>query len=222
MRWWRRKQREQDLERELYSHLELEAEEQREAGLSPEESNYAAKRAFGNTTLMKEEVRKMWEWTVIEQIWQDLRLAMRTLRKSSGFTIATVLTLALGISANSAIFSIVNGVLLKPLPFEHSDQLVEVFVRDAQGHRELVSQPDLDDWRTMTHSFNGMASWAGQSVNLTGLERPERLAAEVPRKNADVVVQFTDQFDQPPHRRLVHVHVHVADMQDGEPVEARR
>lgn len=113
--------------------------------------------------------------TAIEQIWQDLRFAVRTLRKSSGFTIATILTLAIGISANSAIFSIVNGVLLKPLPFEHSNQLVEVFSRDAQGHRQLVSQPDLDDWRTMTRSFSGLASWAGQSVNLTGLEQPERV-----------------------------------------------
>lgn len=174
MFFWRKK-REHDIERELSSDLELETSEQEERGLSPEDARYAAKRAFGNTTLVKEEVRKMWGWTAIDQILQDLRFAARTLRKSSGFTIATVLTLAVGISANSAIFSIVNGVLLKPLAFPQSDQLVEIFAKDAQGHRQLVSQPDLDDWRAMTRSFSGLASWAGQSVNLTGLEQPERV-----------------------------------------------
>jgi putative ABC transport system permease protein len=85
------------------------------------------------------------------------------------------LTLALGISANSAIFSIVNGLLLKPLPFGRAGQLVEVFVRDAQGQRQYVSQPDLDDWRPTAHTFTGLASWVAQSVNLTGLEQPERI-----------------------------------------------
>ena len=111
----------------------------------------------------------------IDQIWQDLRYAARTLRKSPGFTFATVLTLALGIGANSSIFSIVNGVLLKPLPFVRSAQLVEIFGRDAQGQRQYLSQPDLDDWRTAARTFTGLASWVGQSVNLTGLEQPERI-----------------------------------------------
>jgi putative ABC transport system permease protein len=179
MRWRRHKERERDLERELRSDLELEAAEQQESGLSPEEAHYAARRAFGNTTLVREDMHEMWGWPIIEQICQDLRYAARTLRKSPGFTIATVLTLALGISANSAIFSIVNGVLLKPLPFGRAGQLVEVFVRDAQGQRQYVSQPDLDDWRATAHTFTGsgtgLASWVAQSVNLTGLEQPERL-----------------------------------------------
>jgi putative ABC transport system permease protein len=175
MRWWSAKKREQDLERELRSDLELETEEQRERGLAEDEARYSAQRAFGNTSLVKEEVRQTWGWSALDQILQDLRYAWRTLRKSSGFTLATVLTLAIGISANSAIFSVVNGVLLEPLQFQRSNQLVEVFARDAQGHRQLVSQPDLDDWRKMTHSFSGLATWAGQSVNLTGLDQPERV-----------------------------------------------
>jgi hypothetical protein len=153
MRWWRRKAREHDLKRELPSDLELEAAAQQEGGLS-------------------EDVREVWGWAAMEHVWQDLRYAARTLRKSPGFTVATVLTLALGISANSAIFSIVNGVLLKPLPFARADQLVEVFVRDAQGQRQYVSQPDLDDWRVTAHTFTGLASWVAQSVNLTGLDQP--------------------------------------------------
>jgi putative ABC transport system permease protein len=97
------------------------------------------------------------------------------LRNSPGFACATILTLAIGIGANTAIFSIVNGLLLKPLPFENPDRLVEVFARDAQGQRQYDSQPDLDDWRSLAHSFSGLASWVPQSVNLTGLEQPERL-----------------------------------------------
>ena len=175
MRWWRRKEREKDLERELHSHLELETAEQEESGIPKEEARYAALRALGNRTLVKEEVRAMWGWITIDHIGQDLRHAARTLRKSPGFTIATILTLALGIGANSAIFSIVNAVLLKPLPFEGSDQLVEIYSRDIQGQRQYVSQPDLDDWRATAHSFSGLSSWVGQSVNLTGLEQPERI-----------------------------------------------
>ena len=175
MRWRRRKEREEELERELRSDLELEAAEQRENGLSPEEARHAARRAFGNTTRVKEEVREVWGWTAIEQAWQELVYAARALRKSPGFTAATVLTLALGISANSAIFSVVEGVLLKPLPFRHAEQLVEVFARDAQGQRQYVSQPDLDDWRATARAFGGLASWVGQSVNLTGQEQPERI-----------------------------------------------
>jgi predicted permease len=175
MRLWRKKERERDLERELRLDLELEAAEQQEKGLSEEEARYAAQRALGNTALVKERVREMWGWGAIDNSLQDLRYAARTLRKSPGFTIATVLTLALAIGANSAIFSVVNGVLLKPLQFEASDQLVEIYARDAQGQRQFVSQPDLDDWRAMAHSFSGLASWVGQSVNLTGLEQPERI-----------------------------------------------
>ena len=96
-------------------------------------------------------------------------------RKSPGFTMATVLTLGLGIGANSAIFSVLDGVLLRPLPFDRGGRLVEVNARDAQGQRQYVSQPDLDDWRAMSRSFSGLASWVPQSVNLTGLDQPERV-----------------------------------------------
>jgi len=106
---------------------------------------------------------------------QDLRYAFRSLMKSPGFTAATVVTLALGIGANSAIFSVVNAVLLKPLPFDRADRLVAVFARDPQGQRNYVAQPDLDDWRAMARSFDGLASYVGQSVNLTGLDQPQRV-----------------------------------------------
>ena len=127
MRWWRRKERERDLERELRSDLELEATEQQENGLSAEEARYAAQRAFGNTSVVKEEVREMWSWTSVELCLRDIRYALRQMRRTPLFTLMLVLSLALGIGANSAIFSLVDAALLKalPVPDPQSLRLIE-------------------------------------------------------------------------------------------------
>src|SRR5215471_17944975 len=107
MRWFRRlarllswrERREEDLDRELRTHLELETEEQEDAGISPEVARYAAQRAFGNTTLVKERTRAMWGWTLLEQLGQDLRYSIRTLLRSPAFTVVAVLCIALGIGS---------------------------------------------------------------------------------------------------------------------------
>ena len=121
-----RREQEADLERELRSDLELEAEEQQDAGVPSEEARYRAMRSLGNATLVKEDVRKTWRWTLVEQFWQDVRYGLRGLRRSKGFTTVAALSLALGIGGNAAIFSLVNAILFQRLPFADPSQLVEV------------------------------------------------------------------------------------------------
>src|ERR671938_1433990 len=130
---WRRWNRAEDLERELRGHLELEAEEQHDAGLSAKEARYAAQRALGNTTLIKEDVRAVWNWTLLEQIGQDLRYAARTMRKNWGFSTVAILSLALGIGANTAIFSLIDALLLKSLPVKDPQSLFFVAKQAQYG-----------------------------------------------------------------------------------------
>ncbi len=122
----RRSAREEDLDRELRTHLDLEAEEQIDAGAESEEASYRAIRAMGNTTLVKEDVRNAWGGRWLEQAWQDLRYGFRGLRRNLGFTTVAALSLALGIGGNTAVFTLVNAFLLQRLPYSEPDQLVEV------------------------------------------------------------------------------------------------
>ena len=126
--WWskRTNAREQDLERELQSHVDLETEGQRDAGAPEEEARYRAIRSMGNTTLVKEDVYAAWGGRWLEQAWQDLRYGFRGLRRDLGFTTVAALSLALGIGGNTAVFTLVNAFLLQRLPYSQPEQLVEV------------------------------------------------------------------------------------------------
>jgi len=130
--WRRRKSRDEDLDRELRSHLEAEAEEQRENGLAPEAAGYAARRAFGSPTLSKEKTRETWDWVWLERFAQDLRYASRQIKKTPGFAIVVIVTFALGVGANSALFTVTNAVLLKMLPVHDPQQLVLIGSRQSE------------------------------------------------------------------------------------------
>src|SRR2546428_432664 len=170
---WRRKNREHDLDRELRSHLDLEAEEQRELGLSSEDARYAAKRAFGNTALVKEEVREMWGWMFWDRLKQDLRYALRGMGKSPGFTATAVLSLALGIGANTAIFSLIDALMLRLLPVRHPEQLVVFGTGHAtgvnggfpRGQEDLFSQPFYQQIRAKNQVYSDLAAIESMSVN---------------------------------------------------------
>jgi putative ABC transport system permease protein len=163
--WWRKK-RERDLERELRDHLDLEAEERRD--------QYAARRALGNIALIKEDTRAMWSFSWLDRVTQDVRYAFRGLAKSPGFAFFAVFSLALGIGANTAIFSVVNAVLLKPLSFPQPQQLVQVWeAKPAQGYfRNPVNGVNFLDWRERSHGFSDMAAIDTLPTNLTGLGDP--------------------------------------------------
>jgi hypothetical protein len=142
MKWWQLKKRNADLERELHSDLELEEEEQLENGLPPEEAHYAARRAFGNTTLIREQTRESWGWTPIERFLQDARYAFRQLRRTPGFTLVALLIMACGIGASAAVFSILESVLLRPYAFHDPGQIVIWREVVQEAAKEYPSVPD--------------------------------------------------------------------------------
>ncbi|HEY6292871.1 MAG TPA: ABC transporter permease, partial [Terriglobia bacterium] len=183
---WERREFEADLERELRSHLDLEAEEQQETGLPPEEARYAARRAFGNTALVKEEVREMWGWMWLERLGQDLGYGLRAMRRSPGFTAVAVLSLALGIGANTAIFSLIDAVLLEMLPVQNPQQLLllkwashdwpDPIVNGLNGNWDedksgrttstSFSYPAYEQVRTHNQVFSGVLALAGNGSDL--------------------------------------------------------
>ena len=214
MKRWQIKKRDVDLERELRSDLELEEEEQRENGLTPREARYAALRAFGNLTLTREHTRAVWRWNRLENLIRDLRISVRTLFRSPGFSMMAVLVMALCIGAATSLFTVVRSVLLRPLPFRDPARLVMVFdhfrdpTMNAQGFNyNSVAPADYYDWRKQTRGFEDMAAWRYWQFNLTGEkgELPELVGARggswnlfpLLGVNAAIGRTFTESEDRP-------------------------
>ncbi|HKT11239.1 MAG TPA: ABC transporter permease, partial [Terriglobia bacterium] len=163
-----------EIDEEVRIHLEMEAQENREQGMSAEEARYAALRRFGNVTQAQEQSREIWNWFWLETLLQDLRYGLRQLRRSPGFTAVAVLTLALGIGASTAIFSIVDAVLLRPLSYPHPDQLVLLFdvplkQPDALGG---ISYRDFTEIREQNRVFSRIAGNSFHDLTLTGAGEP--------------------------------------------------
>jgi len=176
-RLFRRRRREAELDEEVQTHLRMAVHERMEQGESAEQARAAALREFGNVILVKEVTRDMWGFSWVEALLQDLRFGLRMLHKNPGFTIVAVITLALGIGANTAIFSAVNAVLLRPLPYPNSSQLVRIWATDLRNgsQHDVASYPDFADWAAQNHSFQQVAAYSGRSYNLSGGDHPERL-----------------------------------------------
>jgi putative ABC transport system permease protein len=197
-----RKRKSTDLSAEIEAHIRLEADRCRAAGMSEEEALAAARRSFGNVTKTQEQFYESQRWLWFDALRQDLRLAARLLAKTPGWTAVAALTVALGIGATAAIFSIVNAALLRPLPFPHSEQLYAV--AEPNKFANLASGPD---YFTMRENLRGnygssiqeMAAYDSAGVNWTGGDRAERLVA------GQVTASFFPTLlAQPLHGRTFH------------------
>jgi len=171
---WRRKKRETELDEELLSHLEMATRERVERGDAAKDAERAARREFGNVGLVKETARDIWGWRWVEDFVEDVRYGLRLLRKSPGFTAIVVLTLALGIGANTAIFSVVYGVLLRPLDYPKAEQVVRVWGTNAAGGEMNFSDPNFQDLAAQSHDFQGLAQYTSQIASVAGGTQPIR------------------------------------------------
>jgi putative ABC transport system permease protein len=175
----RRDRFDRELEEEMRFHLEMKAGENLAAGISPEEARHAARRQFGNQTLLREVSRDMWSFRSLETLAQDLRYGLQMMIKNPGFTAVAALTLALGVGANTAIFTVVNAVLLQPLPFHEPERLVRVWRSSAEEDRTALSFPDFADIRAQQTVFERMAAWRNGDCTLTGQGDPVNLSGVV-------------------------------------------
>lgn len=183
----RRKSRDEDLDHEIRSHLELEAEEQQQVnGLPPEEARYAAERTLGNETQIKESVRATWHWSGFERTAQDLRYASRMLRKNPAFTALAVISLAIAIGANTAMFGILDAWLIRPLPFKDANRIVTLLRSDPKHPNQPEFFPSYRDflaWRAHSHSFEQIAGAYWRPFTVTGGDNPQQVGGQIVTAN---------------------------------------
>jgi putative ABC transport system permease protein len=169
-----------DIDEELRLHIEMETEANIKQGMSPEEARRAALKAFGNPGSIKDMAYQVRGGGMLEALLQDIRYGARVLAKHKGFTLVAVLTLALGIGANTAIFSVVNELLLRPLPYRDAERLVMLWEITAGGrHANTTSRANFRGWREQSTAFEGMAAFSDQRLSLTGDGDPEEVSAQL-------------------------------------------
>lgn len=169
----------EELREEMEAHIDLAVDENIGDGMSPHVARLAARRRFGNPTLTAERARQAWSFAAVENTLQDLRFAWRGLFRSPGFSLVVVLTLALGIGANTAVFSVVDAVLLKPLPYPRGERLVRLAESSQKSEGFSVTWLNYQNWRRDNHSFDEMAAYEWRHATLTGRGEPSLLRAGV-------------------------------------------
>ena len=209
----RRERLDHDLDEELRSHIDMRTADNLAAGMSPAEARYEAQKSFGNTTLLKEDTRKTDIVIWLDEAARDFRHSLRILQRSPGFTAVAVLTLALGIGANTALFSVIDSVLLHPLPYQNPDSLVMVWETNSQhpNPHNTVSPPNFLDWQTRNTVFSSMAYIFDERANLTGNGDPEEVVVQDVSANFFSVLGvapvlgpgFTPENGQPGHDNVV-------------------
>src|SRR5262245_57834728 len=165
----------QDIEEELRIHVEVETETNIERGMAPDEARAAALQSFGDPVRTSELGYGIRGGGWLETLWQDLRYGARMLMKKPGFTLVTVTTLALGLGANAAIFSFVNAVLLKPLPYPDPERIVSVWEKRPDGGNNYISPLNFLDWERQNRCFQFLSPITGDTVTLTGPGSPDQL-----------------------------------------------
>ena len=167
-----RRRHDEELDEEIRAHLEMEEQENRAKGMSPEEAHFAARRKFGNVVRTEERAREMWRWVWLETLAQDIRFGLRQLRRNPGFTAVAVLTLALGIGANTLVFSVVNALVLRQLPVENPQRLVFL---QTKGGGISHSFPNYRELRDRNNAFSGLVGYRISPMNLEVGGGPNRV-----------------------------------------------
>jgi putative ABC transport system permease protein len=168
------------LQEEIAEHLRMQTDENVRAGMSPEEARRRAVLKFGSVQTVREGCHGEEGLPVMEGIVQDVHFALRVLRKSPGFAVVAIVTLALGIGANTTVFSVVDAVMLRPLPYEQPERLIEA-KSSSKGSflANDLSYPDFFDWRSQSRSFEHLVSYHDTSYSLTGTDRPVHVPGQV-------------------------------------------
>jgi predicted permease len=174
-----KRRQEEELDAELRECLETAVEEKIRSGVSRAQATRASRMEFGSVEAVKDHVRDIGWHSFVDGLWQDVRYASRMLRKSPSFSAVAVLSLAVGVGANTAMFSIVDGVLLHPLPFDEPDRLVSIYGTNASGTNNSISYLNFLDWQRATQSLDSLAAWRGSSFVLTDNDEPEVLSGQM-------------------------------------------